>query len=46
MVSHVEREKCDADSGALAEGVWEYVNHLLKAYCPSDDYQECYQVLT
>lgn len=32
MVRHVDMFGVTNDSGALAEGVWEYVNHLVISY--------------
>lgn len=45
MVRHVEICGSSYDSGAIAEGVWEYVNHLVKSYHFQNDYSQ-YQVYT
>lgn len=42
MVRHVDMFGGAADNGALAEGVWEYVNHLVKSYRSQETNQ--YQV--
>lgn len=36
MVRHVEFGVANMDSGALAEGVWEYVSDLVKSYRSQD----------
>lgn len=36
MVRHVEFGAANMDSGALAEGVWEYVSDLVKSYRSQD----------
>lgn len=48
MVRHMESGAAAVDSGALAEGVWEYVNNLVKSYGNNQDYlldTELYKVI-
>lgn len=43
MVRHVDICGSSCDSGAIAEGVWEYVNNLVKTYHYQNDFGQ-YQV--